>query len=585
MVKCPEAADDPHGNRLRNLPWKLIGFALVSDTLYNSFIAITAYKLKDATAGCASSRLIWQNFKVELVDRYMGEMIELRQKTQGGAPTMPGNKIQQLRKANGFSQEELASRLTISRQAISKWELGEAMPDTENIVQLSRLFGVTTDYLLRDEFESDRDVQEQKTDIEKTDETSSDRKDDRVDKSPRIKGYILSIKGYLKKPVFWIIIAALIAVIPLGLFLSGRPSATPGLEPVPPGSVTDRPGTDAPKPPATGAGSVDIMYNDRRMPDITLYVGEDILLQAVIEPDGYKSDIVWQSSNQSIFEAHPTGPAGTGALITAIGSGTATLTVTVGDFWAECTVRVRHNGSGSVSGSDSGSEATSAETPQEQLKRYLSELFNEAYEPYYEGLWYSMANYEESISGGDYLATFLWTMHHLDIGTDIASDFGVEQEANYWLQATAKILSDGVLNTSTIFILADASATGPPTYQIPIWDFFPPPPATPPVDKEVVRDYVQQYMQLISDGDVTELARFIGIDSGVTDRLVDIAQRVIEYYSQYDVSWTAVQSVFYTEFAMEQQYIVLVRDRLGAWFKVYALYGDGLVGIDVRMFE
>ena len=53
-----------------------------------------------------------------------------------------------LRKARGMTQEQLAAALSISRQAVSKWELGEAVPETENIVQLSRFFGVTTDYLL-----------------------------------------------------------------------------------------------------------------------------------------------------------------------------------------------------------------------------------------------------------------------------------------------------------------------------------------------------------------------------------------------------------------------------------------------------
>lgn len=66
-----------------------------------------------------------------------------------------GSKLQMLRKQRGFSQEELAAQLTISRQAISKWELGSAMPDTENIVQLSNLFGVSTDYLLKDDQESE----------------------------------------------------------------------------------------------------------------------------------------------------------------------------------------------------------------------------------------------------------------------------------------------------------------------------------------------------------------------------------------------------------------------------------------------
>ena len=62
-----------------------------------------------------------------------------------------GEKLQQLRRQSGLSQEQLAARLTVSRQAVSKWELDETMPDTENVIQLSRLFGVSCDYLLRDE--------------------------------------------------------------------------------------------------------------------------------------------------------------------------------------------------------------------------------------------------------------------------------------------------------------------------------------------------------------------------------------------------------------------------------------------------
>lgn len=62
-----------------------------------------------------------------------------------------GEKLQQMRKQAGVSQEELAGRMGVSRQAVSKWELDETMPETENVVQLSRLFGVSCDYLLRDE--------------------------------------------------------------------------------------------------------------------------------------------------------------------------------------------------------------------------------------------------------------------------------------------------------------------------------------------------------------------------------------------------------------------------------------------------
>jgi len=69
-----------------------------------------------------------------------------------------GEKIQHLRKTKGLSQEQLAAQITVSRQAISKWELGESVPDTDNIVQLSKIFEVSTDYLLTDEFESDMDI-------------------------------------------------------------------------------------------------------------------------------------------------------------------------------------------------------------------------------------------------------------------------------------------------------------------------------------------------------------------------------------------------------------------------------------------
>ena len=61
-----------------------------------------------------------------------------------------GEKIAQLRRKNGWSQEELADKMEISRQAVSKWESGQTMPDLERILRLSSLFGVTIDYLLKD---------------------------------------------------------------------------------------------------------------------------------------------------------------------------------------------------------------------------------------------------------------------------------------------------------------------------------------------------------------------------------------------------------------------------------------------------
>ena len=65
------------------------------------------------------------------------------------------DKIIRLRKKNGWSQEELAEKINVSRQAVSKWESAQTVPDLEKILMLGALFGVTTDYLLKDEIESE----------------------------------------------------------------------------------------------------------------------------------------------------------------------------------------------------------------------------------------------------------------------------------------------------------------------------------------------------------------------------------------------------------------------------------------------
>lgn len=63
-------------------------------------------------------------------------------------------KIQKLRKENGLSQDQLALELGVSRQSVSKWELGDSMPDIAKILQLADYFQVSTDYLLREEVET-----------------------------------------------------------------------------------------------------------------------------------------------------------------------------------------------------------------------------------------------------------------------------------------------------------------------------------------------------------------------------------------------------------------------------------------------
>lgn len=63
------------------------------------------------------------------------------------------DKIISLRKKEGWSQEELAEQLGVSRQAVSKWESARSVPDMDKLLTMSRIFGVTTDYLLKDELE------------------------------------------------------------------------------------------------------------------------------------------------------------------------------------------------------------------------------------------------------------------------------------------------------------------------------------------------------------------------------------------------------------------------------------------------
>lgn len=63
-----------------------------------------------------------------------------------------------LRKESGWSQEEFADKLDVSRQAVSRWENGTALPDAQNILRISKLFNVTADYLLNDNYECRIDI-------------------------------------------------------------------------------------------------------------------------------------------------------------------------------------------------------------------------------------------------------------------------------------------------------------------------------------------------------------------------------------------------------------------------------------------
>lgn len=79
-----------------------------------------------------------------------------------------------MRREKGYSQEELANRLGLSRQAVSKWERAESSPDTGNLIALADLYGVTLDELVRVDVDISDDVRFEEADKEATAEVSAD---------------------------------------------------------------------------------------------------------------------------------------------------------------------------------------------------------------------------------------------------------------------------------------------------------------------------------------------------------------------------------------------------------------------------
>lgn len=104
-----------------------------------------------------------------------------------------------LRKQNGWSQEELAQRLDVSRQAVSKWEGGQAMPDLERVVRMSELFGVSTDSLLKDSPGPDTPVPAEAARAVTMEEAEA----------------FLSLKKTVADRIAWAVLACVLAPIPL----------------------------------------------------------------------------------------------------------------------------------------------------------------------------------------------------------------------------------------------------------------------------------------------------------------------------------------------------------------------------------
>jgi len=114
------------------------------------------------------------------------------------------DKIIALRKSNFLSQEELAEKLNVSRQAVSRWEVGTALPDAANILQLSKLFGVTADFLLNDEYESDSDIPVIKAEKKRSKE-----------KIRKLTGSVISAVGLLGNFIFYIMSRFIEVMVPV----------------------------------------------------------------------------------------------------------------------------------------------------------------------------------------------------------------------------------------------------------------------------------------------------------------------------------------------------------------------------------
>jgi len=117
-----------------------------------------------------------------------------------------GEKLLELRRRNAMSQDVLAEQLSVSRQAVSKWERDEAVPEVDKVVRIAQVFGVTTDYLLMEESQMPPKQIPQYHKV-----TNADNHGDRLERFIRRHGYK---GGYVM-----IALGVVICLISLGLFL------------------------------------------------------------------------------------------------------------------------------------------------------------------------------------------------------------------------------------------------------------------------------------------------------------------------------------------------------------------------------
>lgn len=137
------------------------------------------------------------------------------------------DKIMSLRKQNGWSQEELAEQLNVSRQSVSKWESGTSIPDIEKIIKMSQLFYVSTDYLLKDSKDDIVDLPSAVVSTENVDYNSQDNDarpismefatDFLEDTKDIAKRFAIAVSTCVLSPVLVIILGALSEVNKFGV--------------------------------------------------------------------------------------------------------------------------------------------------------------------------------------------------------------------------------------------------------------------------------------------------------------------------------------------------------------------------------
>ena len=110
------------------------------------------------------------------------------------------------RKSHGFSQEELAEKIGVSRQAVSKWERAEASPDTDNLINLAKIYGVTLDELLKGKTEDDKAEPDKETAYVKgdfqDDESENITEDEKITGKKIVHIFLIGILA-LMGTLFW----------------------------------------------------------------------------------------------------------------------------------------------------------------------------------------------------------------------------------------------------------------------------------------------------------------------------------------------------------------------------------------------